>query len=71
MSFHKSRSEMYALLTVHYNVDILVYFQGTALCIYQVQEERGIVKACTLCSADTCFQFRQDYAYRLTFLSRE
>jgi hypothetical protein len=49
---------MYALLAVHYNVNILVYLQGTVLCIYQVHEEQDIVKACALLSAGICFQLR-------------
>jgi hypothetical protein len=43
---------MYALLAVHYNVDILVYFQDTVLCIYQVHEDQDIFQACTLHSAN-------------------
>jgi len=35
---------MYALLAVHYNVDILVYFQDTLLCIYQVHEDETFFK---------------------------
>jgi hypothetical protein len=49
---------MYALLAVHYSVDVPVYFQDTVLCIYQVLEEQDIFQACTLHSANIWFQFR-------------
>jgi len=35
---------MYALLALRYNVDILVYFQDTVLCVYQVHEEQDFFK---------------------------
>jgi hypothetical protein len=35
---------MYALLAVNYNVDILVYFQDTLLCIYQEHEDKTFFK---------------------------
>jgi hypothetical protein len=48
---------MYALLALHYNVDILVYFQDTLLCIYQVHEEQDIFQASALYSANIWFLF--------------